>query len=96
MELTLRFDNQLQFVEAETETEVNATVSDELIENVRNTISKFRDRTPKNFNQKSEDFHFSAYTEDGKSWSIGCSDFVQANATSMWEELYDGELAPTN
>ena len=88
MELTLRFDNQLQFVEAETDTEVNATVSDELIENARNTVSKFRDRTPKNFNQNSEDFHFSAYTEDNSSWTIECLDYNKANGAPMFETLY--------
>ena len=92
-DLTLRFDTQLNFIEAENNDDFNEPfISDDLVQRVRNTISQFRHRVPDYVNQRSEHFHFSARSEQAGIWSIEAIDFIERSGTSVSEEIYEGPL----
>ena len=90
--LTLRFDAQLNFVEAENDTEFNVEVSDDLVQRARNTVGQFRHLVPEHVNQTSEHFHFSVRSDEEGVWVVEAIDYIERDGTSVFEEIYEGPL----
>ena len=92
-DLTLRFDTQLNFIEAENNNDFNEPdISSDLIQRVRNTITQFRHLTPDYVNQRSEHFFFEVRSDGEGNWSVEAIDFIERDCTGIFEQLYAGPL----
>ncbi|MDC0303028.1 hypothetical protein OAL13_00225 [bacterium] len=92
-DLTLRFDAQLNFIEAENNNDFNEPViSSDLVQRALNTISQFRHLIPDYVNQRSERFFFSVRSDEKGLWSVEAIGCCELYGPGFIKELYEGPL----